>query len=575
MPFDAIAMSAVKKEIEEKLISGRIEKIHQPERDEIRLIVKNGGRQHTLLLSASPQNPRVHITETSKPNPIAAPMFCMFLRKHFSGGRIVSVYQHGFDRVLDIGVECTDELGDKKVKHIITEIMSRHSNIIITCDGKVLDSVKRVDISMSASRTLLPGIVYDFPPLQEEKAVPGEVSEEEIRERLKSSPADTEIRKAVVASFRGTSPAFGREMAWRCAGDTGARTGGNEEAAAHEIFAEFSKICSGNYTYTIARDGEKTVDFAAYDITYFGENNRTFFDSMGKTLDMFYTSRDAEDRMRQKSAAIRKTVSNALERCRKKLGLQQEKLAEAENADKYRLYGDLITANLYALSGGEKSALLPNYYEESMPLIEIPLDSTKSPQKNSAMYYTKYRKAKTAQEKVSEQLRKNLDEIEYLTSVSGSIDIAESEKDLSEIRRELISGKYIKEDVSGKKARKKETPSAPLEFEADGYKIYVGRNNRQNDFVTCKIGKSYDMWLHVKDSAGSHVVIKNKGEEIPPEVTERAASLAAYYSSERNSKMVQVDYTLIKNVKKPSGAAPGKVFYEKYKTAYVAPKNFL
>lgn len=573
MPFDAIAVSAVLNECEKNILGGRIEKIHQPEKDEIRLYIKNTGKQFILLLCASPSLARIQFTQSKKPNPIDAPLFCMLLRKHIGGGRIVSLEQHFFDRILDIGIEATDELGDRRVKHLIIEIMSRQSNIILVSDGKVIDSIRRVDLSLSAARSILPGITYQFPPIQD-KLNPLEADYDGIFEKMLSFQSDMPVEKAVLSGFRGTSPTFGREIAYRSTGSTDTRLdGSNIKRVCETLFAAFKDIKAKRYLPEVISYVGKTVDFTAYDISYYSKDDIKTFDTLSEAMDAFFYLRDTQERIRQKSASIRKIVLNALARCRKKLSIQQDKLAEAENAGKYRIYGDVLTANLYKLSGGESVAILENYYEDGMPRIEIPLDSAKSPQKNAEIYYTKYRKFKTAKIKTQEQLTKNLAEIEYLESIQGSIDIAETEEDLNEIRRELIENKYIREENNGKKNKRKPEKSEPLKFEYEGYEIYVGRNNKQNDFVTLKIAKTYDIWLHVKDSPGSHVIIKNQGVDIPGGVIEHAASLAAYYSSAREQNKVSVDYCHKKNVKKPSGAMPGKVIYENYKTAYVTPRK--
>lgn len=571
MPFDAIAVSAVVSELSDKIAGGRIEKIHQPEKDEIRLFVKNDKKNYILLLSADSQNPRIHLTEHAKQNPMEAPMFCMLLRKHVGGGKIKSITQPSFERIVDIEIESRNELGDSVICHIIAEIMGRHSNIVLTFDGKIVDCAKRVDLSVSTVRHLLPGLTYQLPPAQD-KINPLALDEKDVFETLLKVSGEVPIDKTVVKTFLGTSPLFGREAAYLATGESDALLSGqNVLKTANVLCGQFENIKNKKFAPCIIEDEktEKMIDFAAYNVTYFGSLAKVYdFESISAAMDTFYLKRDLWERMRVKSASVRKTVTNALERCRKKALIHQEKLAESDKADIYRVYGDLITANLYRISGGEEKVVLENYYDDNKPL-EIAMDKSKSPQKNAANYYTRYRKLKTAKEIVGEQQKKNIAEIEYLERVMASIDIAESERDISEIREELASLRYIKTEQ--KKGKRREKPSEPLSFEYDGYEILVGRNNRQNDTVTCRIGKSYDMWLHTKDIPGSHVLIKNQSVPIPDNVIEYAARLAAYYSSGRESSMVEVDYTIIKNVKKPAGAMPGKVIYDKYKTAYVAP----
>ncbi len=571
MPFDAIAVSAVVSELSNKIAGGRIEKIHQPEKDEIRIFVKNDKKSYILLLSADSQNPRIHLTEHTKQNPMEAPMFCMLLRKHIGGGKIKSITQPSFERIVDIEVESRNELGDSVICHVIAEIMGRHSNVVLTLDGKIIDCVKRVDLSVSTVRHLLPGLTYQYPPAQD-KINPLTLDEKDVFETLLKVSGEVPIDKTVVKTFLGTSPLFGREAAYLATGESDATLSGQNVLKTSQVLSsQFENIKNKKFAPCIIEDAktEKMIDFAAYNVTYFGSLVKAYeFESISASMDAFYLRRDLWERMRAKSAAVRKTVTNALERCRKKALLHEDKLRESEKADVYRVYGDLITANLYRISGGEEKVILENYYDDNKP-VEIPMDKSKSPQKNAANYYTKYRKLKTAKEIVGGQQKKNIAEIEYLERVMSSIDIAESERDIAEIREELSALRYIKTEQ--KKGKRREKPSEPLSFEYEGYEILVGRNNRQNDLVTCRIGKSYDMWLHTKDIPGSHVLIKNQNVEIPENVIEYAASLAAYYSSGRESSMVEVDYTIIKNVKKPAGAMPGKVIYDKYKTAYVAP----
>lgn len=571
MPFDAIAVSAVVSELGSKIVGGKIEKVHQPEKDEIRLFVKCDKKNYILLISADSQNPRIHLTEHQKQNPMEAPMFCMLLRKHIGGGRIRSITQPSFERIVDIEVESRNELGDTVYCHVIAEIMGRHSNIVLVQNDKIIDSAKRIDLSVSTVRHLLPGLTYSLPPAQD-KINPLKAEEKEYFEALLKVSDEAPIDKSVVKTFLGTSPLFGREVSFLATGESDGRLSGQNILRTAEVLNEqFKKIKNGYFEPCVVEDAksEKMIDFAAYNVSYFGSLSKIHkFESISGAMDTFFLRRDLWERMRGKSASVRKTVSNALERCRKKALLHQEKLAECEKADTFRIYGDLITANLYRLSQGEEVAELENYYDNNS-VVKIPMDKSKSPQKNAAAYYTKYRKLKTAKEVVGEQQEKNLAEIEYLERVMGSIDIAESEKDIAEIREELSSMHYIKAEQ--KKGKRREKPSEPLSFEYEGYEILVGRNNRQNDLLTCRMGRSYDMWLHTKDIPGSHVIIRNQNVEIPDKIIEYAARLAAYYSSGRESNMVAVDYTIIKNVKKPAGAMPGKVIYDKYKTAYVSP----
>lgn len=571
MPLDGAAIAAIRTELEEKLIDGRIEKIYQPERDEISLIIRRGADNHRLLISADSSNPRIHLTNYNKKNPEQAPMFCMILRKHLQSGRIIKINQPDYERVLEIYVECYNDLGDLVEKRLIAEIMGRNSNIVLVGDGmRIIECIKRVDLTVSSVRTLLPGLGYEPPPAQG-KIIPINATYDEIFEALCTLDGEPPISRAVVSLFMGMSPLAGREIAHRSAGHADARlTADNLKAAAKEAAGFFERLKREEFSPSIILgDGDEARDFAAYEVSlYEGMAKIKPCESISRAMDEYYYLKDMRERMRQKTANVRKTVTNLLERAKKKLVLLQESLHEAENKEQFKEYGELITANLYRIKQGDEVLEAQNFYDGNK-LVLIPLEKNLSPSKNAQRYFKKYKKAKNAEVMVKEQIEKTVREINYLESVLNSVDMADGVEEIAEIKRELSEGGYIKREKE--KKSKKDKPAAPLRLEVEGFEIYVGKNNKQNDMVTFKIGRSRDIWLHVKNMPGSHVIIKNPGNGVPDEIIEKGARLAAYYSSARQSPMADIDYTEVKNVKKLPGAAPGMVIYEKYKTARVPP----
>lgn len=556
MPLDSTAVACICSELKNKIVNGKIEKIQQPERDEIVLSIRNTGAHYRLLISADTANPRIHLTEYRKDNPMTAPMFCMLLRKHLTGGKITGVSQPDFERIINIDIESYNELGDVTAKRLSAEFMGRHSNIIlIDPEDKIIDSAHRVDMSVKEARGILPGLRYTPPPSQN-KINPLAASEDEIRSALSEFS-----EKSIIRSFYGISPLAAREiLAWG-------------EDTPREMVKFFDRVRNEDFSPCLVYDnGGSAFDFSGfYPSQYEGLMKITGKDSLSACMDEFFTKRDMEARMRQKTAALRKTVNNVLDRLNKKIVIHSETLREAGDNDKLKVWGELITANLYRIEDGRDSVTLENYYETDMPQITVPLDRCKSASQNAQSYFKKYRKAKTAEEMAGLQLKKAVSEAEYMESVLISLETAESEGEISEIKSELTLGGYIKKD---KKDEKKKTEAAkPMKFLYEGYEIFVGKNNRQNDFLTLKMSRAEDLWLHVKGIPGSHVLVKNCHEEIPLKVAEKAAQLAAYYSKGKDSTNVPVDYTEVKNVKKPSGAKPGMVIYENYRTAYVNPSN--
>lgn len=559
MPLDGLTMRCLTNELDAALTGGKIEKIFQPEKDEICLFIRNRQTPFMLLLSAEASNPRVYITAVRKTNPESAPMFCMLLRKHLAGGRVISFEQAGLDRVLKITFECRNELGDLTEKHLFAEIMGRHSNIVLVeSGGRVVDAIKRVDLSVSRVRNILPGLTY-FPPPPQNKKNPYSLGEADFKEILAAHPVPD---KALLAAVEGLSPLAAREICARAGED-------NNIAGAAVSF--FSKPFSPNVIFS-AQDG-LPMDFAAYKITQYGAKARAAaFDTISAAMDLFLTKRDSAQRMKQSANTIAKVITTHLDRCKKKLDLQRRRLDDAANREQYKLYGDLITANLYRLAKGSDEATLENYYGAGEP-ITIPLDKTLSPAENAQRFYTRYRKAKTAEKMLSKQMALNLSEIEYLESVLHAVETVKSPEELSDVRREIIDEGYLRPQKRQGKSRGKNEAAAPkpLSFEFGGFSVFAGKNNRQNDYVTLKLGRAGDVWLHIKDYPGSHVLIKTEGKPVPPEVIYKAAQLAAGLSRARDSQNAAVDYTFVKNVRKVPGAKPGAVIYSSHKTIYCEP----
>ncbi len=580
MPLDAIALGAIASELDEKLRDAKIEKIHQPERDEIMLVIKGRSGAYKLAISASGSNARMHLVEESKENPQTPPMFCMLLRKHLTGARIISVKRLGYERVVDVELSARNELGDIVARHIICEIMGRNSNIIFLDENRrIVDSVKHIDLTVSTVRNILPGLTYMMPP-SSERLNPETATEEDYYILLENAPDGREADKAITEGVMGISPLLAGECVYRGAGSRDMAIGelsfDEKRKVAGELFLMFEKEKKGDFTPCVlySDDNKKATDFAPFEIKQYEVNNRcVFMESMNSAACEFYFMRDANARMRDRSAAITKVISNNLRRAEKKLNILQSELKEAENRDYFRICGDLITANLYRIEKGDDKLVAVNYYDENQEEIEIKLDTKLYPSKNAEKYYTRYKKAKNTELYAREQIEKTVEEIEYLESVLYSVTNALTPIHLAEIREELSRGGYVKADTGKKKKEKTPEAGKPMEFTYKDHTIYVGRNNVQNDYLTLRMSRSNDLWLHTKNIPGSHVLVKYMGEDFPNDVIEKAASLAAFYSKGRNSSYVEVDYCPVSHVKKPNGAKAGMVIYEGYNTALVKPSD--
>lgn len=576
MAFDAVAVRCLVQELSDKLINGRIDKIHQPEKDELTLHVRTFTDNYKLILSAGSANPRVHFTEHPKKNPLTAPMFCMLLRKHLSSGKITAIEQIGFERIIRVSVESYNELGDLTTKYLIVEIMGRHSNIILTdSDMKILDSIKHIDITVSSVRQVLPGLTYDYPPSQDKI----DLIDFELDTPINFNQP-LRLDKLILSTIGGISPLTAREIvyhAFKSADIRAQELNTNRQALIKTTLVKFAEnVKNGVFEPCMITDNftGKLVDFSATKIEQYENAAQVeYTDSISTLLDRFYYTRDMRERMRQKSAGLVKIVTNGIERLSKKINILTRTLADAENKEEYRIKGDLITSNLYRIEQGMKSVKVENYYEPNMPMVEIELVPRLSPAQNSQRYYKRYNKAKTAETEAAKQLEISKSELDYLESTLVAIENAEIESDINAIKTELGEQGFISKRTDKKK--KSANASKPLHFiSSDGFDIYVGKNNTQNDYVTTKLANSQDIWFHTKNIHGSHTIIKLGLDKNVPETTMReAAQLAAYYSKARESSQVPVDYCPIKNVKKPNGAKPGMVIYEGYNTVYVSPKK--
>lgn len=559
MAFDGIVVANLVHELRSELLNGRIAKIAQPEADELLLSIKAPSGQKRLYLSASASLPLIYLTETNKPSPMTAPNFCMLLRKHIANGRIVDIFQPKLERIIHFTIEHLDEMGDLCRKDLIMEIMGKHSNIIF-CDedGTIIDSIKHVSAQISSVREVLPGRAYFIPDTME-KADPLTVTSGEFQEILYTKPVP--LSKAVYTSFTGISPVTAEEICHIAGIDSALPP---KELSAdvmlhlHKQFTlYFDNVRQGSFVPAIYYQGKEPKEFSALPLSHFTEYNCTVFDSISKVLETYYATKNTITRIRQKSTDLRHIVRTALERNRKKYDLQEKQLRGTENRDKYKVYGELINVYGYNLEEGTKKLEALNYYTNEM--ISIPLDEIMTPQENAQRYFNKYNKQKRTFEALSTLIEETSDDIRYLESVRTALDIARSEEDLAEIKEELIDAGYMKRKFTKKKVKIK---NKPLHYiSSDGYHIYVGKNNFQNEELTFGFAVGNDWWFHAKQAPGSHVIVKSNGDELPDRTFEEAGRLAAFYSSMRGTDKVEIDYVEKKHVKKPKGGKPGFVVY--------------
>ncbi len=569
MAFDGVVIANVVHELRKTLLGGRINKIAQPEKDELILTIKGQAReQHKLLLSAGAGLPLIYLTENNKPSPLTAPNFCMLLRKHLNSAKILDITQPGLERIIHFKLEHLDEMGDERVKYLIIELMGKHSNIIFCDDNMVIvDSIKRINQFISSVREVLPGRNY-FVPATVEKYDPLTITYEQFRDLILIKPQP--VGKALYNSLTGISPLLANELCYRASIDAQDSTQALSEDAGLHLYNVFSRMIedvkNSSFTPNIVSLDHSPIEFSSFKLHCYPDHQVESFDSISALLENYYAAKNAVTRIRQKSFDLRKVVTTAIERTAKKYDLQLKQLKDTDKRDKYKVYGELITAYGYGLEPGAKVLTTINYYDDKE--ITIPLDPTLSAMDNAKRFFEKYNKLKRTFDALTQQIKETSDELTHLESIKASLEIAMDENDLAALKRELTEYGYIRRKfANAPKDRKANNPKAALKskpfhyISSDGFHMYVGKNNYQNDELTFQFAEGGDWWFHAKKIAGSHVILKANGQEIPDRTYEEAARLAAYYSGGRDGDKVEIDYTLKKNVKKPAGSKPGFVVY--------------
>ena len=574
MAFDGAFLHKIKQEID-ALAGSRVDKISQPDRETILIVLRGAGGNHKLLLSASAAAAKIHFTKNTIENPKAAPMFCMLLRKHLGSGRLLGARQEGMDRILTLVFECVNELGDRVELRLVCEIMGRHSNIILTdAAGKILDAAKRVDFVTSEVRQILPGLTYRLPPMQD-KMNPLTATAQQLAEKVLDG-RDIPLSKGILEQIQGFSPTLCREAAhFVC--PQGEQTVGNLTEGQKQRLVFYLGVVKtalepeGGSPVMVLDEKGKPVEFSFLEMTQYGQGyTLRKMESYSEILDEFYGARDLAERMRQKSADLHKLLVNVRDRLVRKLAAQGQELEQSQDREKKKQWGDIISANLYSMYKGQDVLHAVNFYSPEQEEIDIPLDPMLTPAKNAQRYYNEYRKEATADAKLRDLMEKGRQELAYLETVLGELDRAETEAELQGIREEAVSQGYLRLQSQGSR---KPVKLSPRRYRSsDGFLILSGRNNLQNDQLTLREAANYDLWLHTQKIPGSHTIIITDGaREIPQRTIEEAAVIAACNSSARDSAKVPVDYTYIKNVRKPRGARPGMVIYEPYQTAIVDP----
>ena len=576
MPLDALCLSGVVHELQNALSGAKIDKIYQPGRDEVVLALRAPAGNVKLLLSANPSHPRAHLTQISRENPDKPPMFCMLLRKHLSGARLLELVQPPMERVVDLRLEALDELGDRVERRLVLEAMGRHSNLILLDgEGRIMDCLRRVDSDMSARRQVLPGLFYRLPPAQE-KLDPSSLDRAALESALAAAPEESQADKWLLDTFGGLSPLICRELAFRAGGATDARLHQMGEGGRSRLLDELEgllrSVQENSFTPVMLEKEGHPSDFTFQPISQYGPAVSCVpFPSFSALLDRFYEQRENQERVRQRGQDLIRSVTNARDRAARKIGLQEQELAATRDRERLRQFGDIITSNLHAMEKGMSRLTAADFYDPECPQIHIPLDPLLTPQQNAAKYYKEYNKAKTAESILTLQLEKGRRDLDYLNSVLEAIALAEGERDLQEIRQELTDTGYLRRP-SKARDRGKRVASKPMEFRSSsGLRISVGKNNTQNDLLTTKQAFKSDLWFHTQKIHGSHVILRTGGREVDDDTLVEAAKIAAYYSQARESGNVPVDYTQVKHVKKPAGARPGMVIYPTYQTINVTP----
>ena len=580
VPLDALCLSGLVHELEVAISGGKIDKIHQPGRYEVVMAVRAPKGNVKLLLSASPNHPRAQLTELTRENPDVPPMFCMLLRKHLTGARILEIIQPPMERVIEFRMEALDELGDRVERRIVLEVMGRHANLILLdSERRIVDCLRRVEGDMSGRRQVLPGLFYRLPPAVEKKD-PFTLSAEQWKETIFVAPDESRVDHWLLDTFGGWSPLICRELAQRAGGATDITFGELGECGRERLHRSIEQLLEDvkehKYLPTLITLEGRPRDFTFLPVTQYGEEGvLTEYPSFSVLMDGFFEQRESADRVKQKGQDLIRTATNARDRTARKIANQERELEATLDRERLRQYGDIITSNLHAMKKGMAVLKTMNYYDPDCAEVEIPLDFLLTPQQNAAKYYKDYNKAKKAEEMLTIQLEKGRKDLDYLNSVLENIKLAEGERDLQDIRQELIDTGFARRQTKGKERGKKNL-SKPMEFRStSGMRISVGKNNTQNDLLTCKQAFKSDVWFHTQKIHGSHVILWTEGKQPDLQSLNEAACLAAWFSQARESSKVPVDYTPVKYVKKPAGARPGMVIYSTYETAWVEPNGEL
>ena len=581
MALDGLVVHSLSHELHTKLVGGKVDKVHQPENDELVLYIRNNKESFKLVLSSSASNPRVYIAnDYKKENPIKAPMFCMLFRKYIQGGIITEISQINFERIIKISVESFDELKEKTTKDIYIEIMGRHSNIILVQNSKIIDSIKRIPPSVSRVRQLLPNMTYELPPAQDKINPIKGTSIKSFINILREF--DGPIYKGIYSKFLGISPSVAKEICHRAnlnPNDNGNDKTRDELSVLYRIFSDlFTNIKKDEYNPCIVIDEnvDKVIDFSCINLSYLDGNKFIKNDSISQIIEDYYKTKDFKERVHQRTADLRKSISIKLERLYHKQKKIEKELRDADNADEFKVKGELLTSYIYMIQKGMESVEVANFYDPNYSNIRIALNKNLTPSENAQKYFKKYNKLKTAKIELTSQIAICNEEIEYLENIMLGIENCENLEELNDIKDELIKLGYAKAPFRYKAKKDIDPTTKPNQFTSSaGFTILVGKNNKQNDYLTLRIADPEDLWMHTKNIPGSHVIIKCAGKEVPDNTLLEAATLAAYFSKARLSSQVPVDYTMKKHVKKPSGSKPGMVIYETNSTIYVTPTEEL
>ena len=561
MPFDALCISAVTDELRKTIQGGRIDKVQQPDRDKLVISLRAGGNNYRLLLSAGTGTARIHLTNNIFENPAEPPMFCMLMRKHLTGARISNIFQPDGERMVVMELEGHDDMGFSDRKTLYVELIGRSSNIILAdAEGRIIDCIRRMDYGGDSLRRMLPGMIYRYPPKQS-KAYIIETDSAQREKLIEKADRSIPVDKFLLDSFSGLSPLICRELSFR--------SGGEYDDLSLTLDAFCESIQAKEFCPCLfVRDG-RPEEFSFMPLHQYGDMYKCVkYDSFSEMLDGFYSQRDRLDQQRRRSRNLMKSVKTVRDRLERKLAGQSEELRRTEGKDEIRKTAELITANMFRIKKGDRTLSCENYFEPDCPEVCIPLDPMKTPQQNASALFKEYNKLKGAEKHLTVLIKEGQQQLDYLNSVLEFLETAESEKDISDIRRELMETGYIREQKNAK--RDKSRSQLPRRFVSDdSFEILVGRSNIQNDELTVKIGRRTDYWLHTQKIHGSHVIIRCDGAEPSERTITQAAQIAAYYSQARGTGKTPVDYTMLRNVHKPSGALPGKVVYTDFKTVVV------